>query len=87
MFTPAEAGTDDRLRPVARRWSSSRKQPGVAIDVGADRPLPQLIIEAPAVPGDELPDLAESWAWAHAHVVEDGGPGRPCPTTSRDTPT
>ena len=39
-----------------------------------DRPLPQLMIEAPAVPADELPDLSESWAWAHAHVVEAGAP-------------
>ena len=72
MFTPA-AG--DRTTGCGRGWcwSSSRKQPGVAIDVRRDRPLPQLTIEAPAVPGDELPDLSESWAWAHTHVVEDGG--------------
>jgi len=31
-------------------------------------PLPVLEVAAPAQPGDELPDLAESWAWAHAQV-------------------
>ncbi len=73
MFTPAAAAAGDRLRP----WLVLvvvRKQPGVAITVRRDRPLPQLVIEAPAVPSDELPDLAESWAWAHAHVVEEAPP-------------
>ncbi len=73
MFTPAAAGSNDRLRP----WLVLvvvRKQDGVAVVVRRDRPLPQLVIEAPAVPGDELPDLAESWAWAHTQVVEDGAP-------------
>ena len=73
MFTPARTGTNDRLRP----WLVLvvvRKQPGVAVAVGPDHPLPTLTIEAPAVPGDELPDLSESWAWAHAHVVEDAAP-------------
>lgn len=73
MFTPASGGTNDRLRP----WLVLivvKKQDGVAVVVRRDRPLPQLVIESPAVPGDELPDLAESWAWAHTHVVEDGAP-------------
>ncbi|MEU1390910.1 MULTISPECIES: hypothetical protein [unclassified Nonomuraea] len=73
MFTPAAAAAGDRLRP----WLVLvvvKKQPGVAITVRRDRPLPQLLIEAPAVPADELPDLAESWAWAHAHVVEQAPP-------------
>ncbi|HYI55871.1 MAG TPA: hypothetical protein VEX57_18035 [Microlunatus sp.] len=73
MFTPARTGTNDRLRP----WLALvvvRKQPGVSVAVGPDHPLPTLNVEAPAVPGDELPDLSESWAWAHAHVVEDAAP-------------
>ncbi|MFI7582061.1 hypothetical protein [Kocuria kalidii] len=73
MFTPAAGGSNDRLRPWLVLVVVER-QPGVAIVVRRDRPLPQLTIEAPAVPGDELPDLSESWAWAHAHVVEDGAP-------------
>ena len=73
MFTPARAGTNDQLRP----WLALvvvRKQPGVSVGVGPDRPLPTLNIESPAVPGDELPNLAESWAWAHTHVVEETAP-------------
>ncbi|WP_371599925.1 hypothetical protein [Streptomyces sp. NBC_00564] len=72
MFTPA-AAAGDRIRP----WLVLvvvKAQPGVEITVRRDRPLPQLVIEAPAVPADELPDLAESWAWAHAHVVEEAPP-------------
>ena len=33
------------------------------------QPLPTLNILAPAKPGDELPDLSESWAWAHAQLT------------------
>ena len=73
MFTPAAPGAQNRLRPwlVLVVVASQR---GVAIRVARDRPLPQLVIESPAVPGDELPDLSESWAWAHAHVVEASPP-------------
>ena len=73
MFTPAKTGSNDRLRP----WLALvvvRKQPGVSVAVRADHPLPTLSIEAPAVPADELPDLSESWAWAHTHVVEEAAP-------------
>jgi hypothetical protein len=73
MFTPAAPGAQNRLRP----WLVLivvAEQDGVAIRVARDRPLPQLVIESPAVPGDELPDLSESWAWAHAHVVEAAPP-------------
>jgi hypothetical protein len=73
LFTPAAAGAGDRLRP----WLVLivvAQQPGVDIAVSADRPLPALTIAAPAVPADELPDLTESWAWAHVHAVEAGAP-------------
>jgi hypothetical protein len=73
LFTPARADADDRLRP----WLALvvvADQPGVAIEVSPGRSLPQLTIESPASPAAELPDLAESWAWAHAHLVE-GDPG------------
>jgi hypothetical protein len=68
MFTPASAGTDHRLRP----WLVLvvvRQQPGVSIGVDQTKPLPVLTIDDPAVPADELPDLSQSWAWAHAQVV------------------
>jgi hypothetical protein len=42
-----------------------REQEGVSITTRDDAPLPVLRIEGPAVPTDELPDLADSWAWAH----------------------
>ncbi|MBK7074131.1 MAG: hypothetical protein IPH44_17685 [Myxococcales bacterium] len=43
-------------------------RPGVTISFGAGN-AQILTIEAPAVPGDELPDLAQSWAWAHAQAT------------------
>lgn len=69
MLSPAKAGTNDRLRP----WLALvvvAQQPGVDIDVAPNRPLPRLTIEAPASPAAELPDLSESWAWAHGQLVE-----------------
>src|SRR5207344_2965270 len=42
-----------------------RRSEGVALRSTRDLPLPQ--VDAPLA---ELPDLAESWAWAHAQVVQ-----------------
>ncbi|HEX6312895.1 MAG TPA: hypothetical protein VF152_14875, partial [Acidimicrobiia bacterium] len=84
MFTPAAPGAQERLRP----WLVLvvvAAQRGVAIRVARDRPLPQLVIEPPTLPADELPDLSESWAWAHAHVVEDAPPAS-VPDHLRDEP-
>lgn len=67
LFTPAAADTQGRLRP----WLCLvvvRQQDGVRLRPAGAEPLPVLDINAPAKPGDELPDLAESWAWAHAQV-------------------
>lgn len=67
LFTPAKAGVDGKLRP----WLCLvvvKKQPGVALRADRLLPLPILEIGAPAKPGEELPDLAESWAWAHAQL-------------------
>src|SRR5262249_5554529 len=65
LFTPA-APNNDRLRPwlvlVVVLASNARLQQG--------RPLPRV-----SVPVSELPDLDESWAWAHAQVtVDDSDP-------------
>ena len=68
MFSPAAADSHGRLRP----WL-------VLVVLEADRAqilptqghVPRLRCE-PA----ELPDLAESWAWAHAQVVTDGTHGK-----------
>lgn len=68
LFTPAKADVEGRLRP----WLCLvvvRKQEGVNLKVDRGLPLPVLEIKAPAHPEIELPDLAESWAWAHAQVT------------------
>ena len=72
LFTPAKAQDGGRLRP----WLCLvvvRVQPGVSVQGSADAPLPVLEIAAPAVPADELPDLAECWAWAHAQAASGAG--------------
>ncbi|HET9533256.1 MAG TPA: hypothetical protein VFQ92_23070 [Blastocatellia bacterium] len=46
-----------------------RKQEGVTLRTDRNLLLPILEIKAPAQPNNELPDLAESWAWAHAQVI------------------
>lgn len=68
LFTPLGPGDKDRLRPwitliVVRRTEDVRPQQRV------DLPLPELIIRDLA----ELPDPAESWAWAHAQVAGASG--------------
>ena len=78
MFTPARAEDGQgKLRP----WLVLvvvREQEGVRIETRSGTSLPVLRIESPAVPAGELPDLAESWAWAHVHslVEPDGDRGR-----------
>ncbi|MDQ3763211.1 MAG: hypothetical protein M3460_16685 [Actinomycetota bacterium] len=67
MFTPAASGPDDRLRPwcvlIAVDLSvvdPPRVEPG--------RPLPVLVVPRSVAPV-ELPNLFESWAWAHTQVI------------------
>ena len=70
LFTPAGAGAQNRLRP----WLCLvvvRVQDGVRLDPPATGPLPVLRISGPAKPGDELPDLNDSWAWAHGQVTSE----------------
>jgi hypothetical protein len=70
LFTPTQPGTDNRLRP----WLcliTVRKQDGVTLSSTPNAPLPILTIDSPAVPANELPDLTDSWAWAHAQVAAD----------------
>lgn len=67
MFTPAAADAQGRLRP----WIVLvvvKVQDGVQLRPPASEPLPVLEITAPARPADELPELADSWAWAHAQL-------------------
>jgi len=66
LFTPAKEDARGRLRP----WICLivvRKQKGVVLHSDGD--LPVLEIKDPARPWEELPDLSESWAWAHAQVT------------------
>ena len=50
-----------------------RRRQGVRLDRPERGALPILRIGAPAIVGDELPDLADSWAWAHAQVTAEAG--------------
>lgn len=68
LFSPASADGQGRVRP----WFTLvvvEKQEGVSLGADETAPLPVLEIDAPADPARELPDLSESWAWAHAQVV------------------
>ena len=67
LFTPAKADGAGNLRP----WLCLvvvKKQDGVSVRVDRKLPLPVLEIKRSARPDLELPDLSESWAWAHAQV-------------------
>ena len=71
LFTPAKANDARRLRP----WLCLvvvQKQAGVTFTTTAGTPASKLTIAAPAKPAIELPDLKDSWAWAHAQVAADG---------------
>lgn len=68
LFTPASANTEQKLRP----WLCLvvvRQQDGVTLANKPGSPLRVLQIESPAQPAAELPDLTDSWAWAHAQVA------------------
>jgi hypothetical protein len=61
-FTVEATPGDDRLRPWV--WLLVLRRDPEALDLAA-RPLPVLTLPN----ADELPDLGESWAWAHAQVA------------------
>lgn len=68
LFTPASPDPNGRLRP----WLCLvvvRQQDGVTITIDPSRMAAILEIKLPAVLSAELPDLAQSWAWAHAQVA------------------
>ncbi len=74
LFTPLSANAESKLRP----WLCLvvvRQQDGVTLGSAPGSPLPELHITTPAEPFVELPDLTDSWAWAHAQVAAlDGTP-------------
>ncbi|HHH28576.1 MAG TPA: hypothetical protein ENK57_09560 [Polyangiaceae bacterium] len=64
MFTPAAPGADNKLVP----WLALvvvEDTDGIAITSKSGAPLPVLSIASPADASQQLPDLAEAWAWAH----------------------
>lgn len=69
MFTPARANKNGRLRPWLVLIVVEKKD-GLRVKTTGGRPLPEI-----DVPIEELPDLSESWAWAHAQMVEGDNPG------------
>jgi hypothetical protein len=71
LFTPAGAGPDERLLPWLVLIVVDRdrvKSPRVS----RNRPLPFIKLEG-ALPATELPNLADSWAWAHTQRLMAGG--------------
>lgn len=88
MFTPAGAGVDDRLRPWLVLVCVDRAvvdPPHLASADGARPPLPVIELTAPAV-ASELPDLRESWAWAHGQVTTGNAAGPVTPSALAEAP-
>lgn len=86
MFTPAAANAQHRLRP----WLVLVVLPAEQATLDTGDPLPVLTVPSAARPSQQLPNLAESWAWAHGQVMtagaerlEDVLAGRPERTASR----
>ncbi len=72
LFTPVRANAQERLRPWLCLVVVPIKE-GIQITHDPKHPLAVLRIEAPALPAEELPDLSESWAWAHTQVALNEG--------------
>lgn len=69
LLTPARANDTGQLRPWLVLVVVERaKVASPALRAG--RPLPSISLTAAQV-GSELPDLAESWLWAHVQAVSD----------------
>jgi hypothetical protein len=68
-YTPVGTSSG-KLRPWLVLVVVERRE-GVSLSTSADGGLAQLTVETPAL---DLPDLSESWAWAHVQVaLPDGG--------------
>lgn len=68
LFSPEAQDGSGRVRPWLTLVTVEDRD-GVSVSTGTDRPAPVLSIGGDADPGTELPDLEESWAWAHAQTV------------------
>lgn len=83
MFTPAAGKTDGKLRP----WMVLvvvEDRVGVRIESSGGVGLDKLVIDDQAT--SELPDLADSWGWAHVQVSGPVGGIEALQTILDDTP-
>jgi hypothetical protein len=67
LLTPAHADASGHLRPWLVLVVVERRRVAPPT-LGAGRPLPSIHLTAQQV-ASELPDLAESWLWAHTQVL------------------
>lgn len=74
LFTPARANSQDRLRPwlvlVVVETSGADRVATPAVERA--RPLPFILLSAAQV-SRQLPDLEQSWAWAHSQLMVEQG--------------
>src|SRR4051812_6002640 len=89
LFTPAKASEQDHLRPWLVLVVVAEGE-GVSLGPRPGAPLPALTLTPAARPSRQLPDLDESWAWAHGQAIvagqetlDDVIAGRPERTASR----
>jgi hypothetical protein len=68
MFTPARADALQRLRPWLVLVVFDRANVRLPRMRGSSAPLPSIVVPQ-AVAETELPDLDESWMWAHAQAT------------------
>ncbi|MGA7178841.1 MAG: hypothetical protein WBX11_04535 [Thiobacillaceae bacterium] len=68
LLTPAKANPDQHLRPWLVLVVIDRAVARALPSVKAGQPLPSIVLTA-AQAASELPDLNESWLWAHAQAV------------------
>ena len=69
LLTPARANADHNLRPWLVLVVLDRALVGLP-SLKPGRPLPSVALTSAQV-ASELPDLAESWLWAHAQAVSE----------------
>ena len=73
LLTPAKADNVARVRPWLVLVVLERR-PETTPALLPGRPLPSISLSTQTVT-DELPDLAESWLWAHAQAVSEANDG------------
>ena len=81
LFTPAAPGTDEDAAAAVAGARHGPPQDGVRLAPHPGGPLP--VLELDATRPAELPDLAQSWAWAHAQIAGLGAGARPADVLGR----